>query len=139
MKYIKLFESNEDVISDINQILNDIRDVGYRVSVEESSEILKLGRKSYLSCNLEIKIESDIFIDLESISDCIMWLYDYMKGHQSCYSRNPSVKILNRNSDSDISGMIIGSAGLDKRYQSAYNKIISDCNFKVIKIIYSKK
>lgn len=134
MKYIKLFESNEDVISDINQILNDIRDVGYRVSVEESSEILKLGRKSYLSYNLEIKIESDIFIDLESISDCIMWLYDYMKGHQSCYSRNPSVRI-----SSTHSNYIIGSAGLDKRYQNAYNKIISDCNFKVIKIIYSKK
>lgn len=140
MKHLKKFNESTDeilnhTIDDIDDILTDIKDLGYLVSINFFNEDEK-----EVGINITITNNAD-YINLKSISDTIIRLYDYMKKHQVYFKRTPSrACIFDINCGYGyVSGRreTIGWAQLDNRYES-YN-LLRDKEFYGLIIKYNKK
>ena len=139
INYRKTSDINQ-IIDDIDDILTEIKDLGYLVSIDFFNEYEKIPWKFDPGINITIA-NSDDYINLKSISDTIIRLYDYMKTHQIYFKRTPSrACIFDINCGYGyVSGRreTIGWAQLDNRYES-YN-LLRDKEFYGLIIKYNKK
>lgn len=138
MKYLKTYESLSytDIRNDIEDILSEIVDMGYRVRV------LLTDFFHIVEINIYNRSHPEAFTqeNLEEINQTIGRLYDYMRGHKE-YGNVPNSVYL---SSYDLppyntpgKRRLVGWASIDGRY-SDFAWVNLSANFNKIEISYRK-
>jgi len=138
MKYLKTYESLSytDIRNDIEDILSEIVDMGYRVRV------LLTDFFHIVEINIYNRSHPEAFTqdNLEEINETIGRLYDYMRGHKE-YGNVPNSVYL---SSYDLppyntpgKRRLVGWASIDGRY-SDFAWVNLSANFNKIEISYRK-
>lgn len=138
MKYLKTYESLSytDIRNDIEDILSEIVDMGYRVRV------LLTDFFHIVEINIYNRSHPEAFTqeNLEEINQTIGRLYDYMRGHKE-YGNVPNSVYL---SSYDLppyntpgKRRLVGWASIDGRY-SDFSWVNLSANFNKIEISYRK-
>jgi hypothetical protein len=146
LRAYKLFESSDEVtpiqqevIDDVTNILADLSDDGYIVSVgmkDENQNYVFPGASKLLT----VEITADSYMDMDVVSDYLIRLYDYMKEHQTAFNRNPSNASVSNSGRTSIKVYTgIGWGQLDKSNVSAYNQLLNSKNFTGVLFQWQQK
>jgi len=126
-----------DVKSDVEDILLDIADLGYVITVNTYEEE-KWNKQQVPAISILIESTGYNYIDLDEISETFIRLYDYMKNnHQTFYKRNPDSAHISTPA-TQTHWKPVGWAQFDKRHPDAYNHLKSE-RIRKIKLIWLER